>query len=82
MIDPALTNDAGWAIGNSLLGLALSLACIAALITKAQSRYLGGEQIKKLFMTVYRDVKPSLIALSIVSSWTWTATLLQSSTVA
>ncbi|CAG8583272.1 25726_t:CDS:2 [Dentiscutata erythropus] len=79
MIDPALAHDAGWAI---VLGLALSLACIAALITKAQSRYLGGEQIKKLFMTVYRDVKPSLIALSIVSSWTWAATLLQSSTVA
>ncbi|CAG8750701.1 19379_t:CDS:2, partial [Racocetra persica] len=47
-----------------------------------QSRYLGNGEINHLFMTVYRDVKPSLIALSIVSSWTWTSTLLHSSTVA
>ncbi|KAF0464845.1 urea active transporter [Gigaspora margarita] len=79
MIYPVLTNDAGWAIA---LGLALSLACIATIITNVQRRYLGGEQIRQLFITVYRDVKPSIIALSIVSSWTWTATLLQSSTVA
>ncbi|CAG8490233.1 13225_t:CDS:2 [Racocetra fulgida] len=53
-----------------------------SLLTLAQSRYLKEYQTSEMFMTAHRSVRTGLVASAIVSSWTWAATLLQSSTVA
>lgn len=39
-------------------------------------------QTSEMFSTAGRSVKSGLVAAAVVSSWTWAATLLQSSTVA
>ncbi|CAG8566307.1 14548_t:CDS:2 [Acaulospora colombiana] len=52
------------------------------LLTLAQKRYLQEYQTSEMFMTAHRSVKTGLVASAVVSSWTWAATLLQSSTVA
>ena len=39
-------------------------------------------QTSEMFSTAGRSVKSGLVAAAVVSSWTWAATLLQSTTVA
>ncbi|RUS20158.1 Sodium/solute symporter [Endogone sp. FLAS-F59071] len=51
-------------------------------ITMAQKRYHNEFQSSEMYMTAHRSVKTGLVASAVVSSWTWAATLLQSSTVA
>ena len=46
------------------------------------SRYNNELQTIEMFSTAGRTVKSGLIASAVVSSWTWAATLLQSSGVA
>ena len=46
------------------------------------SRYQGEVQTSEEFSTAGRTVKSGLVAAAVVSSWTWAATLLQSSAVA
>jgi len=48
----------------------------------AQKRYLQEEQSSEMFMTAHRSVKTGLVAAAVVSSMTWAATLLQSSSIA
>lgn len=50
--------------------------------TWALKRYQGEVQTSEMFSTAGRTVKTGLVASAVVSSWTWAATLLQSSGVA
>ncbi len=52
------------------------------LITMIQKRFLGEKVTSEEYMAAGRDVKTGLVASAVVSSWTWAATLLQSSSVA
>lgn len=56
------------AVGNEANGYAL--------------RYQHEVQTSEMFSTAGRSVKSGLVAAAVVSSWTWAATLLQSSAVA
>lgn len=50
-------------------------------MVKAETKWLGTKKTSEWFYTAGRTIKTGLIASSIVSAWTWAATLLQSSTV-
>jgi Na+/proline symporter len=45
-------------------------------------RYNNEQQTSEMFSTAGRTVKSGLVASAVVSSWTWAATLLQSTSVA
>ena len=45
-------------------------------------RYNNEVQTSEMFSTAGRTVKSGLVASAVVSSWTWAATLLQSSSIA
>ncbi|KAF4313358.1 putative urea active transporter protein [Botryosphaeria dothidea] len=62
------------------LGFAFSLGMIFT--TWILKRYQGEEQTSEMFSTAGRTVKSGLVSSAVVSSWTWAATLLQSSGVA
>ncbi|KAI1610126.1 SSS family solute:Na+ symporter [Exophiala viscosa] len=62
------------------LGFAFALGMIGT--TWALKRYHGEVQTSEAFSTAGRTVKSGLVAAAVVSSWTWAATLLQSSGVA
>jgi SSS family transporter len=65
-----------------LLGVGLLMALVVTLLVKAETKWLGTRKTSEWFSTAGRNIKTGLIASSIVSAWTWAATLLQSSTVA
>src|SRR5256885_10992565 len=65
-----------------VLGFGAFFAILMTLLTLAQKRYLQEYQTSEMFMTAHRSVKTGLVASAVVSSWTWAATLLQSSSVA
>lgn len=64
-----------------LIGVGLVMAAIVILMVKAETKWLGTRKTSEWFYTAGRTIKTGLIAASIVSAWTWAATLLQSSTV-
>lgn len=57
------------------------MAIIIMILVKAETKWLGTRKTFEWFSTAGRNVKSGLIAASVVSAWTWAATLLQSSTV-
>ena len=57
------------------------MAIIIMILVKAETKWLGTRKTFEWFSTAGRNVKSGLIASSVVSAWTWAATLLQSSTV-
>jgi SSS family transporter len=65
-----------------LLGVGLIMAIAVTLLVRVEHRWLGTRKTFEWFYTAGRNVKTGLIAASLVSAWTWAATLLQSSTVA
>lgn len=65
-----------------LLGIGLIMALTVTLLVRAETKWLGTKKTFEWFSTAGRNVKAGLIASSVVSAWTWAATLLQSSTVA
>ena len=65
-----------------LVGVGLVMALGVTLLIKAETKWLGTKKTFEWFSTAGRNVKTGLIASSVVSAWTWAATLLQSSTVA
>jgi len=85
MSDPAgaatvpLSKSFGYGI---ILGLGFAFALGMIGTTWALKRYHGELQTSEAFSTAGRSVKSGLVAAAVVSSWTWAATLLQSSTVA
>src|SRR5919202_4250733 len=65
-----------------LLGIGSMMALAVTLLVRAETKWLGTKKTFEWFSTAGRNVKAGLIASSVVSAWTWAATLLQSSTVA
>lgn len=65
-----------------VLGLGFAFAFGMILVTWVLRRYRNEVQTSEMFSTAGRTVKSGLVASSVVSSWTWAATLLQSSGVA
>ncbi|KAJ5121871.1 uncharacterized protein N7443_001980 [Penicillium atrosanguineum] len=65
-----------------ILGLGFAFALLMIFITWALRRYQNEVQTSEMFSTAGRSVKSGLVAAAVVSSWTWAATLLQSSAVA
>jgi urea-proton symporter len=63
-----------------LLGVGLFMALVVTLLVKAETKWLGTRKTSEWFSTAGRNIKTGLIASSVVSAWTWAATLLQSST--
>jgi Na+/proline symporter len=78
-MDSILTEGVGYFV---LIGVGLIMALIVTLLVKAETKWLGTRKTFEWFYTAGRNVKTGLIACSVVSAWTWAATLLQSSTVA
>jgi len=74
-----LSQGVGYGI---VVGFGAFFAIVMTLLTLAQKRYLREYQTSEMFMTAHRSVHTGLVASAVVSSWTWAATLLQSSTVA
>jgi Na+/proline symporter len=60
----------------------LSYPTSQVLVTWILKRYNNELQTSEMFSTAGRTVKSGLVASAVVSSWTWAATLLQSSAVA
>ncbi|SJX64643.1 probable DUR3-Urea permease [Sporisorium reilianum f. sp. reilianum] len=75
----ALPEGAGWAV---VCGLGFVFAGFMILISFIQQRYTN-RSIKDTdeFASASRSVKPGLVAAGIVSAWTWSSTLLQSTAV-
>jgi SSS family transporter len=65
-----------------LIGVGMLLASVVLILVKAETKWLGTKKTFEWFSTAGRTVKTGLIVASVVSAWTWAATLLQSSTVA
>ncbi|KAI9835472.1 MAG: hypothetical protein M1819_002390 [Sarea resinae] len=76
---PPLSQGLGYGI---VLGLGFGFALGMMLITFILKRYRNEVQTSEMFSTAGRTVKSGLVASAVVSSWTWAATLLQSSGVA
>jgi SSS family transporter len=74
-----LSEGTGYVI---LVGIGLIMALAVTLLVRAETKWLGTKKTFEWFSTAGRSVKTGLIASSVVSAWTWAATLLQSSTVA
>ncbi|KIJ49246.1 hypothetical protein M422DRAFT_777727 [Sphaerobolus stellatus SS14] len=75
-----LPQGAGYGV---VVGIGLFFSAFMLAITWLQSRYTPySPSNSEEFTSASRNVKPGLIASGIVSSWTWAATLLQSSAVA
>jgi urea-proton symporter len=60
----------------------IKLTISQVLVTWTLKRYNHELQTSEMFNTAGRTVKSGLVASAVVSSWTWAATLLQSSSVA
>ncbi|TVY18963.1 putative urea active transporter 1 [Lachnellula arida] len=78
-ISPPLS--VGWGYGI-VLGLGTVFAFGMILVTWILKRYNNELQTSEMFSTAGRTVKSGLVASAVVSSWTWAATLLQSSGIA
>lgn len=65
-----------------LLGVGLVMALAVTLLVRVETKWLGTKKTFEWFSTAGRNIKVGLLASSVVSAWTWAATLLQSSTVA
>ena len=65
-----------------LIGVGMLMASAVLILVKAETKWLGTKKTFEWFSTAGRTVKTGLIVTSVVSAWTWAATLLQSSTVA
>jgi SSS family transporter len=65
-----------------VLGIGALMAIVVTFLIKAEFKWLGTKNNLEWFSTAGRSIKTGLVAASIVSAWTWAATLLQSSTVA
>ncbi|KAI9809780.1 MAG: hypothetical protein M1825_000213 [Sarcosagium campestre] len=78
-ISPPLSQAFGYGI---VVGLGFAFAFGMIITTWVLKRYQNELQTSEMFSTAGRTVKSGLVASAVVSSWTWAATLLQSSGVA
>ncbi|EOO02402.1 putative urea active transporter protein [Phaeoacremonium minimum UCRPA7] len=75
MVETALDQGAGYGI---VVGLGFAFALGMILVTFILRRYNAELQTSEMFNTAGRTVKSGLVGSAVVSSWTWAATLLQS----
>ncbi|KAI9656544.1 MAG: hypothetical protein M1821_004751 [Bathelium mastoideum] len=76
---PPLSTATGYGV---VVGLGFLFAFGMILTTFVLKRYNNELQTSEMFNTAGRTVKSGLVSSAVVSSWTWAATLLQSSAVA
>mmetsp|Transcript_3555 Transcript_3555/g.10340 ORF Transcript_3555/g.10340 Transcript_3555/m.10340 type:complete len:694 (-) Transcript_3555:691-2772(-) len=76
---PVLSQGAGYGI---VLGFGIFFSLFTSLIVWMDYRFGGTRTSSEQFNCAGRTIKTGLIAVDIVSHWTWAATLLQSSNVA
>ncbi|GAA6040980.1 hypothetical protein JCM8097_000521 [Rhodosporidiobolus ruineniae] len=63
-----------------VVGVGAAFAVMMIILTQIQGRFTRlSPHSANEFVTASRSVKPGLVACSLVSAWTWSATLLQSS---
>ena len=77
VMEAPLPQGAGYAV---VVGLGFVFAFAMILTTYVLRRYQKEIITAEEFATAGRSVKTGLIAAAVVSSWTWAATLLQSTT--
>ncbi|EFY89097.1 urea active transporter [Metarhizium acridum CQMa 102] len=73
---PALSQGFGYGI---ILGVGFAFAIFMVTLTHILKRFNNEVQTSEMFNTAGRTMKSGLVAAAVVSSWTWAATLLQSS---
>ncbi|CAM1502093.1 Fc.00g040770.m01.CDS01 [Cosmosporella sp. VM-42] len=73
---PPLSQGVGYGM---LLGVGLVFAFFMITLTHILKRFNNEVQTSEMFNTAGRSMKSGLVAAAVVSSWTWAATLLQSS---
>ncbi|POR38921.1 Putative urea active transporter 1 [Tolypocladium paradoxum] len=73
---PALSQGYGYGI---ILGVGFAFAVFMISLTHILKRFNNEVQTSEMFNTAGRTMKSGLVASAVVSSWTWAATLLQSS---
>ncbi|KAG5930860.1 hypothetical protein E4U53_002091, partial [Claviceps sorghi] len=73
---PALSQGFGYGI---ILGVGFGFALFMILLTHILKRFNNEVQTSEMFNTAGRTMKSGIVAAAVVSSWTWAATLLQSS---
>jgi Na+/proline symporter len=78
-ITPPLTTAVGYGV---IVGIGFLFAFGMILTTFVLKRYNSELQTSEMFSTAGRTVKSGLVSAAVVSSWTWAATLLQSTSVA
>lgn len=78
-VAPPLSTAWGYGI---ILGLGALFALGMVITTWVLKRYNNELQTSEMFSTAGRTVKSGLVASAVVSSWTWAATLLQSTSIA
>ncbi|PPQ64121.1 hypothetical protein CVT24_008732 [Panaeolus cyanescens] len=77
---PLLNQSVGYGV---VVGVGFFFAFVMLGLTLLQARYTDTSPTEsEEFATASRSVKPGLVCCGIVSAWTWSATLLQSSTAA
>jgi urea-proton symporter len=69
---PILSEGIGYGI---LFGVALVMAIMITMLARTESKWLGTKKTFEWYYTAGRNVKSGLIAASVVSSWTWAATI-------
>ncbi|KAL2210279.1 urea active transporter [Sarocladium strictum] len=74
-VPPALGQGVGYGI---VLGVGLAFAIFMIGLTHILKRFNNEVQTSEMFTTAGRSMKSGLVAAAVVSSWTWAATLLQS----
>ncbi|OAA75294.1 urea active transporter [Akanthomyces lecanii RCEF 1005] len=75
-VPPALSQGYGYGI---ILGVGFAFAIFMISLTHILKRYNNEVVTSEMFTTAGRTMKSGLVASAVVSSWTWAATLLQSS---
>jgi Na+/proline symporter len=78
-ITPPLSQATGYGV---ILGVGFLFAFGMIMTTFVLKRYNYEVQTSEMFSTAGRTVKSGLVSAAVVSSWTWAATLLQSTSVA
>ncbi|KAG5957011.1 hypothetical protein E4U58_006313 [Claviceps cyperi] len=73
---PALSQGFGYGI---VLGVGFGFALFMIFLSHVLKRFNNEVQTSEMFNTAGRTMKSGIVAAAVVSSWTWAATLLQSS---
>ncbi|EPQ55634.1 Na+/solute symporter [Gloeophyllum trabeum ATCC 11539] len=77
---PLLSQSVGYGV---VVGIGFLFAALMLFLTTIQAKFSKfSPGLSEEFTTASRSVKPGLVCCGIVSAWTWSATLLQSSTAA